>query len=72
MRLMMRFTIPVEKGNETAPTGEQQRAIEKAMEMLNAEAAYFHLSDGLRAGTFVFEATDPAPADEPIPFPSNI
>ena len=55
MRLMLRFTIPVEKGNEAAADGSMSLAIRKLAEQLKPEAAFFHLDDGQRAGTIFFE-----------------
>ena len=58
MRLMLRFTIPVEKGNVAAADGSMRAAISSLVEQLNPEAAYFHLDDGRRAGTIIFEESD--------------
>lgn len=58
MRLMLRFTIPVEKGNEAAANGSMSQAIKDLVERLKPEAAFFHLDDGQRAGTIFFEETD--------------
>jgi len=58
MRLMLRFTIPVEKGNEAGADGTLTKAIAELVEKLKPEAAYFHLDDGRRAGTLVFEESD--------------
>jgi hypothetical protein len=41
MRLMMKFTIPVGLGNETAKDGTEVQAIESLLKATNAEAAYF-------------------------------
>jgi hypothetical protein len=60
MRLMLRFTIPVEKGNEAAADGSLADAIRDLVEQLKPEAAYFHLQDGMRAGTIVFQESDQA------------
>jgi hypothetical protein len=60
MRLMLRFTIPVEKGNEAAADGSLADAIRDLVRQLNPEAAYFHLQDGMRAGTIFFQESDPA------------
>ena len=51
MRLILRFTIPVEKGNEAAADGSLAVAIDSMVKQLKPEAAYFHLDDGRRAGT---------------------
>jgi hypothetical protein len=55
MRLMLRFTIPVEKGNEAVADGSLPVAIKELVERVKPEAAYFHLNDGKRAGTLFFE-----------------
>jgi len=60
MRIMLKFTIPVEKGNEAAKDGTIGPAIEKLIEQTKAEAAYFYMEDGKRAGLIIFEATDQA------------
>lgn len=60
MRLMMKFTIPVERGNEAARDGAMGRAIENLVKATNAEAAYFTVIDGERAGYIFFEETDQA------------
>ena len=60
MRLMMKFTIPVERGNEAAKDGTIGKAIQALVEATNAEAAYFTLADGKRAGYIFFEETDQA------------
>ncbi len=58
MRLILRFSIPVQKGNETASDGSMAQALRELVEKVKPEAAYFHLDDGQRAGTIVFEASD--------------
>ena len=60
MRLMLRFTIPVEKGNEAEADGFLSKAIKELVEQVQPEAAYFHLQDGKRAGTIFFEESDQA------------
>ena len=60
MRLMLRFTIPVEKGNEAAKDGTLGPAIEALLERVQPEAAYFLLDQGERAGMVFFEETDQA------------
>jgi len=59
MRLMLKFTIPVEKGNEAAASGEMGRAMEALVDRLKPEASYFMLEDGKRGGIIIFETTDP-------------
>ncbi|MFA9476615.1 MAG: hypothetical protein ACERJ2_18945 [Filomicrobium sp.] len=60
MLLMMRFTIPVERGNLAAKDGTIRRAIESLVASTNAEAAYFTMIDGERGGYIFFEETDQA------------
>jgi len=60
MRLMLKFTIPVDKGNKAAKKGTIGPAIEALIKQANAEAAYFYMEDGKRAGMIIFEATDQA------------
>jgi hypothetical protein len=60
MRLMLKFTIPVETGNRTAKDGSLGRAIEALVAETDAEAAYFTLQDGRRAGFVFFQVEDQA------------
>jgi hypothetical protein len=60
MRLMLRFMIPVEKGNEAVADGSLPQAIKDLVDQLQPEAAYFYLQDGKRAGLVIFEETDQA------------
>ncbi|MCB0713369.1 MAG: hypothetical protein KDD67_13650 [Ignavibacteriae bacterium] len=60
MRLMLRFTIPVEKGNEAEANGTLAAAIKELIETVKPEGAWFHLNDGKRAGTIIFEESDQA------------
>jgi hypothetical protein len=60
MRLMLKFTIPVEKGNLAEKDGTLGKAIQSLVETVNAEASYFALEDGKRMGIVIFEETDQA------------
>jgi hypothetical protein len=60
MRMMVRWTVPAEKGNEGIKSGALVRAIEHLMDTLHPEAAYFMPEEGRRAGMMVFDMTDPA------------
>jgi hypothetical protein len=60
MRLMLKFTIPVDKGNEALADGTMAPAIEAMIKKVNAEAAYFMVLDGERAGLVFFEESDQA------------
>jgi hypothetical protein len=57
---MLRWTVPVEKGNEAIRDGSLQRTMESLMEELKPEAAYFFPEGGERAGQMVFDMTDPS------------
>lgn len=58
MRLMLRFTIPVEKGNQAEADGSLSQAIKDLIERVQPEVAYFYMHDGQRAGMVVFNETD--------------
>lgn len=58
MRLMLRFSIPVERGNQAQADDSLSSVLQSLVEQLKPEAAYFHLYDGKRAGTIVFEETE--------------
>ena len=60
MRLMLKFTIPVEKGNQAAKDGTIGRAIDALIEQTQPEATYFTLDQGKRAGMIFFEVDDQA------------
>jgi len=60
MRTMLRFTIPVERGNEAIRDGAIARALETIMTKLKPEAAYFAPLDGKRAGMVFFDLTEPS------------
>ncbi len=60
MRLMLKFTIPVEKGNQAERDGTLGQAIEALVKEVNAEAAYFALENGQRMGIVIFEESDQA------------
>ena len=59
MRFMLKFTIPVERGNAAAKDGTIEKAIDALIANTKAEAAYFMVSDGKRAGLVFFEESDP-------------
>jgi hypothetical protein len=50
MRMMLRFTLPVEKGNQAFNDGSLGRTMESIMSKLKPEAAYFAPLDGKRSG----------------------
>ncbi len=60
MRTMLRWTVPVEKGNETIKDGSLGQTLEALAQQLKPEAAYFWPEDGQRAGLMVFDLADPS------------
>ena len=60
MRLMLKFSIPVARGNEAAKDGSLGRAIEALIEQVQPEAAYFMVDQGKRTGLIFFNETDQA------------
>lgn len=64
MRMMLRWTVPVEKGNEAIKDGSMTRTIESLIETLKPEASYFWARNGKRAGMLVFDMADTAQIPE--------
>ena len=58
MRMMLRWTVPVERGNEAIRDGSLAATIESLLEELKPEAAYFWPENGERAGMMVFDMAD--------------
>jgi hypothetical protein len=58
--MMLRWTVPVERGNEAIKDGSLARTLESLMEELKPEAAYFWPEAGERGGMMVFDMTDPS------------
>ncbi|MCH7992498.1 MAG: hypothetical protein IIC35_08785 [Gemmatimonadetes bacterium] len=58
MRMMLRWTVPVEKGNQMVNDGSMASVIESLMERLKPEAAYFFPEGGERAGMMFFDMQD--------------
>ena len=55
MRMLLKVSIPVEKGNEAFESGALGQTFQSAMEELKPEAAYFYAEDGKRTAFFVFD-----------------
>ena len=55
MRMLLKISIPVEKGNEALKSGVLQQTIQSTMEALKPEAAYFYPEDGKRTALMVFD-----------------
>ena len=60
MRMMLRFTLPVEKGNQAFNDGSLGRTMKSVMTKLKPEAAYFAPLDGKRSGMLFFDIAEPS------------
>jgi hypothetical protein len=60
MRMMLRWTVPVEKGNTMIDDGSMGSMIETLMAKLQPEAAYFLAEGGERSGMLFFDMKEPA------------
>jgi len=73
MRMMLKFTLPVEKGNAAINDGSLGRAMESIMSKLKPEAAYFTALDGKRGGMIFFDLAEPSQIVEVVePFFLNL
>ncbi len=66
MRMMLKFTLPVEKGNAVINDGSLPKTMETIMARLNPEAAYFTAVDGMRGGMIFFDLADPSQIVETV------
>jgi hypothetical protein len=60
MRMMLRFTLPVEKGNQAFKDGSLGKTLESIINKLKPEAAYFAPMDGKRSGMLFFDLAEPS------------
>jgi hypothetical protein len=61
MRMMMQMTMPAEAGNHAARTGTLGKTVQKMIETLKPECAYFGAgATGERGGFIVFDLKDPS------------
>jgi hypothetical protein len=60
MRMMLKFSLPVEKGNAVISDGSMARIMESIMGKLKPEAAYFMPMDGKRCGMLFFDMAEPS------------
>lgn len=58
MRTMIRFSFPVDAGNELVSSGRIGKVFQSLMEDLKPEAAYFFPENGQRGGLFVVNMVD--------------
>jgi len=55
MRVMVKFSFPVDAGNAAIRSGKVEKVFQQLIEDLKPEAAYFHAMDGDRGGFFVVD-----------------
>ena len=73
MRVMLKFTLPVGKGNEAFRDGALAKSLESIMNDLKPEAAYFAPLDGKRGGMIFFNLSKPSQIVEVVePFFLNL
>lgn len=60
MRMMLRWTVPVDVGNDAVNDGTIAKTVESIMETLKPEAAYFMAYGGERSGLVFFDMKEPA------------
>ncbi|HXX17637.1 MAG TPA: DUF3303 family protein [Candidatus Eremiobacteraceae bacterium] len=58
MRMLMKVNIPVEEGNAAASEGRLGSTIERILEQIKPEAAYFAEDNGERTGYIFFDMKD--------------
>lgn len=66
MRMMLKFTLPVEKSNAAVNDGSLGRTMEAILSKLKPEAAYFAPMEGKRAGMIFFDLSDPSQIVESV------
>jgi len=66
MRVMLRFTLPVERSNQAINDGSLGRTMEAVMNHLKPEAAYFTALDGKRGGMIFFDLAEPSQIVETV------
>lgn len=60
MRMMLKVTVPVEKGNQAFQDGSLAKTIEALMQKFKPEAAYFTPAHGKRTGFMFFDLAEPS------------
>ncbi|HVB35090.1 MAG TPA: hypothetical protein VNJ52_12060 [Patescibacteria group bacterium] len=55
MRMLLKITMPADKGSEAIKSGALKRTIETTMKTLKTESAYFFAEDGRRTGIMIFD-----------------
>ena len=73
MRMMLKFTLPVESSNAKITDGSLGKTMESILTKLKPETAYFTPLEGKRAGMIFFDMTDPSQIVESVePFFLNL
>ena len=60
MRMMLKFSLPVEAANRAIKDGILPKILQGLMADLKPEATYFAAQNGLRTGFFFFDMKDPS------------
>jgi hypothetical protein len=60
MRMMLKISVPVEKGNQAFTDGSLGKTVETVMSKLKPEAAYFAPMNGKRSGLMFFDLAEPS------------
>jgi hypothetical protein len=60
MRMLLRIQMETEAANRAIRDGSWARTMERVMQELQPEAAYFAAQDGKRTGLIVFDLKEPA------------
>jgi hypothetical protein len=58
MRIMVKFSFPVEAGNSAIRSGKVEKVFQQIMQELKPEAAYFFIDGGERGGLIVVNMDD--------------
>ncbi len=66
MRMMLKFTLPVEKSNAAVVDGLLGRTMESILSKLKPETAYFAPLEGKRGGMIFFDLADPSQIVESV------
>ena len=66
MRMMLKFSLPVEKGNQAIKDGSLGKTLKSIMKKLKPEAAYFAPMDGKRSGMIFFDLAEPSQIAEVV------
>lgn len=60
MKMMMRVSIPVKRGNKALSNGKLKKAFDLIHKKLQPEASYFFLDGGKRSAMFIYHCKDSA------------